>query len=577
MLAIEEVQQAMAAADAAAQAEETPAVAPARSGQLAVQVAPTRLPGGVVSKAPLAELDLEEDLVAGGAEEGSQVYSIRIAPESEWAVKKKLDEHQLGIPLAEYDFANDDETAALPIDVKPDCVIWQHQEKGLAKMFSHGRARSGIIVLPCGAGKTLVGVTAAAHLRRSCVVLCTSVVAVEQWRNQFKLWTTLRDSEIFRFTSHSEQMQLREDGSGPRITNCVITTYKMISFKGKRSMAAARVMEQIKSRQWGLLLLDEVHVFPAKNMQELVFDVKAHCKLGLTATLVREDNKIDTLNFSVGPKLYEANWQDLANSGYLARVQCSEVWCPMTPEFYNLYLNEGNWQHRGALCAFNPNKFRAVAHLMRYHEARGEKVLIFSQDIAVLKMFSGLLNRYHIYGALNWPERLEILKKFKHSTTTNTLCLSSVGDDAIDLPDANVIIQVSAHAGSRRQEAQRLGRILRRKSTPAPADGSPNAWFYTLVSQDTQEMYFSTKRQQFLVDQGYSFQVMSDVKDDKGDSVFNTLDLELDKKLMTAALHKDEQDEVRHGGWMLCAWMGVTWCRMRWSLERVEPSGGSGR
>mmetsp|Transcript_12743 Transcript_12743/g.27357 ORF Transcript_12743/g.27357 Transcript_12743/m.27357 type:complete len:426 (-) Transcript_12743:49-1326(-) len=323
----------------------------------------------------------------------------------------------------------------------------------------------------------------------------------------------------------------------------LITTYKMISFKGKRSMAAARVMEQIKSRQWGLLLLDEVHVFPAKNMQELVFDVKAHCKLGLTATLVREDNKIDTLNFSVGPKLYEANWQDLANSGYLARVQCSEVWCPMTPEFYNLYLNEGNWQHRGALCAFNPNKFRAVAHLMRYHEARGEKVLIFSQDIAVLKMFSGLLNRYHIYGALNWPERLEILKKFKHSTTTNTLCLSSVGDDAIDLPDANVIIQVSAHAGSRRQEAQRLGRILRRKSTPAPADGSPNAWFYTLVSQDTQEMYFSTKRQQFLVDQGYSFQVMSDVKDDKGDSVFNTLDLELDKKLMTAALHKDEQDE----------------------------------
>ena len=277
------------------------------------------------------------------------------------------------------------------------------------------------------------------------------------------------------------------------------------------------MMASIKGRDWGLLLLDEVHVAPADMFRKIVDTVRAHCKLGLTATLVREDNKIPDLGFLVGPKLYEANWIDLTNRGYLARVQCAEIWCPMTRDFYAEYLR--NAVPHGALLqrvlyTLNPTKFRVCEYLVQYHTQQGHKIIVFSDDVSALMLYKELLRIDVIYGGTRERDRLEILQRFKSDADVACIGLSKVGDTALDIPEANVIIQVSSHFGSKKQEAQRLGRILRPKassSSAASLSGGFNAFFYSLVSTDTSEMYFSTKRQQYLVDQGYTFKVVQDL------------------------------------------------------------------
>ncbi|KAL7528022.1 hypothetical protein ACHAXR_005413 [Thalassiosira sp. AJA248-18] len=363
-------------------------------------------------------------------------------------------------------------------------------------MFGNGRARSGIIVLPCGAGKTLTGVTAAQTIKKSVVCLCTNAVSVLQWKYQFKLWTNIPDENISVFTSDIK------DNINPG--GCVlITTYTMISYGGQRSDKSAEVMKAIQGREWGLLLMDEVHVVPAKMFRRVIGSVKAIAAL---------DDLIFDLNFLIGPKLYEANWMDLTTQGYLANVQCVEVWCPMTGPFMREYLTADNSRLKQLLYVMNPAKLRAAEYLVRFHEDRGDKVIVFSDLVYSLKLYAAMLKRPMIYGETSERERQAILGTFRTSDALRTICISKVGDTSIDLPEANVIIQVSSHFGSRRQEAQRLGRILRPKSytqTDGSNRSSFNAFFYTLVSTDTQEMFYSTKRQQYLIDQGYTFKIVT--------------------------------------------------------------------
>ena len=181
----------------------------------------------------------------------------------------------------------------------------------------------------------------------------------------------------------------------------------------------------------------------------------------------------------------------------------------MTPEFYSAYLT-ASLQKQLLLYVMNPNKFRSCEYLIRLHEARGDKVLVFSDNVFALRYYATTLNKPLIYGATSDHERLEFLHHFQHDPAVNTLFISKVGDNSIDLPDVNVIIQISSHFSSRRQEAQRLGRILRPKSA---ALGRFNAFFYTLVSKDTREMVYATKRQRFLVDQGYAFKVVTELSE----------------------------------------------------------------
>mmetsp|Transcript_9121 Transcript_9121/g.11390 ORF Transcript_9121/g.11390 Transcript_9121/m.11390 type:complete len:856 (+) Transcript_9121:53-2620(+) len=425
------------------------------------------------------------------------VHSFEIANESVEIVKRRCQEIEYPV-LEEYDFRNDDRNPDLDIDLKPSTQIRPYQEKSLSKMFGNGRARSGIIVLPCGAGKTLVGITAACTIRKSVIVLCTSSVSVMQWRQQFLQWCTIQPENVAVFTSENKEMFTSDAG-------LVVSTYSMVANTRNRSHDSQKVMDFLTSREWGFIILDEVHVVPAAMFRRVVTTIAAHAKLGLTATLVREDDKIDDLNFLIGPKLYEANWMDLAQKGHIANVQCAEVWCPMTSEFYQEYLRESA-RKRMLLYIMNPTKFQACQFLIHYHEKRGDKIIVFSDNVYALQGYALKLGKPFIYGSTSQQERMKILQNFQHNDQVNTIFLSKVGDTSIDLPEATCLIQISSHYGSRRQEAQRLGRILRAKRRN---DEGFNAFFYSLVSKDTQEMYYSTKRQAFLVDQGYAFKVIT--------------------------------------------------------------------
>ncbi|XP_019424197.1 PREDICTED: DNA repair helicase XPB1-like isoform X2 [Lupinus angustifolius] len=479
--------------------------------------------GFTISKAA-GEISGTHDELINGAEvaaaaEEKEAHSFEIDPSQVENVKQRCLPNALNYPmLEEYDFRNDTVNPDLDMELKPQAQPRPYQEKSLSKMFGNGRARSGIIVLPCGAGKSLVGVSAACRIKKSCLCLATNAVSVDQWAFQFKLWSTIREEQICRFTSDSKERFRGNAG-------VVVTTYNMVAFGGKRSEESEKIIEEIRNREWGLLLMDEVHVVPAHMFRKVISITKSHCKLGLTATLVREDERITDLNFLIGPKLYEANWIDLVKGGFIANVQCAEVWCPMTKEFFAEYLKKENSKKRQALYVMNPNKFRACEFLINYHErARGDKIIVFADNLFALTEYAMKLRKPMIYGATSHVERTKILQAFKTSKDVNTVFLSKVGDNSIDIPEANVIIQISSHAGSRRQEAQRLGRILRAKGKlqdrMAGGKEEYNAFFYSLVSTDTQEMYYSTKRQQFLIDQGYSFKVITSLPpSDEGPSL----------------------------------------------------------
>ncbi|KAI8962496.1 DNA repair helicase rad25 [Daldinia sp. FL1419] len=428
------------------------------------------------------------------------VHAFEIYDHSIETVQKRALEIQYPM-LEEYDFRNDDRNANLEIDLRPATQIRSYQEKSLSKMFGNGRAKSGIIVLPCGAGKTLVGITAACTIKKGCIVLCTSTMSANQWRNEFLKWSNIRPDDIALFTSEHKSRF-------PGNTGIIVTTYPMVTNSGKkRAHDSQKMMDFLTSREWGLMLLDEVHVVPANIFRKVSHSIKSHAKLGLTATLLREDDKISDLNFLIGPKLYEANWMELSEQGHIAKVQCAEVWCPMTAEFFDEFMRqEKSRTLQQNLYVMNPRKIQACQFLIDYHERRGDKIIVFSDNVYALKRIALALGKAFICGSTSNNERTMVLENFMHNPLIKTIFLSKIGDTSLDLPEATCLIQISSHYGSRRQEAQRLGRILRAKRR---SDEGFNAFFYSLVSRDTPEMYYSTKRQAFLVDQGYSFKVIT--------------------------------------------------------------------
>ncbi|XP_023340906.1 DNA excision repair protein haywire [Eurytemora carolleeae] len=448
---------------------------------------------------------------------------------------KHMDKNQVEAPfLVVFKLRNDTLNPDINIDLKPTAILRPYQEKALRKMFGNGRARSGVIVLPCGAGKSLVGVTACCTVRKKAIVLCNSGVSVEQWKTQFKMWSTADDSMICRFTSDAKDK--------PMGCAVLITTFNMITHTQKRSWEAEQTMKWIQEQEWGIMVLDEVHTIPAKMFRRVLTQVQSHTKLGLTATLVREDDKIADLNFLIGPKLYEANWLELQKEGFIARVQCVEVWCSMTPEFYREYLSMSSMK-KMLLCVMNPNKFRATQFLIKYHERRNDKIIVFSDNVYALKHYAKELNKPYIYGPTSQSERITILQNFKYNPKVNTIFVSKVADTSFDLPEANVLIQISSHGGSRRQEAQRLGRILRAKKGAIVDEF--NAFFYTLVSEDTQEMAFSRKRQRFLVNQGYAYKVVTKLAgmDEDMDLMYKEKEQQVNLLQQTLAANDADVDE----------------------------------
>ncbi len=369
--------------------------------------------------------------------------------------------------------------------------VRDYQKESAAVYFAGGHARggSGVIVLPCGAGKTIVGIAAMAMVQRSTLVLTTSITAVKQWRREILDKTDLNDDQVTEYTGETKEI-------GP----VTLATYQIVTYRPDKDedFPHFKIFEE---RDWGLIIYDEVHLLPAPVFR-VTAQIQARRRLGLTATLVREDGREGDVFSLIGPKKYDVPWRELETKGWIASATCTEIRIAL-PDSKRMEYAVAEWRDKYRLASENPAKDEVVAHLLeRYADQR---VLVIGQYLKQLRQISKRFEIPLITGQTGQKEREELYGKFRAGEQRH-LVLSKVGNFAIDLPDANVLIQVSGTFGSRQEEAQRLGRILR------PKTNGEEAHFYTLVTRDTRELDFAHHRQMFLTEQGYSYHIADEVE-----------------------------------------------------------------
>ena len=351
------------------------------------------------------------------------------------------------------------------------------------------RGGSGVVVLPCGAGKTIVGLTALARLKKNTLVLTTSTTAVEQWKREILDKTDLPDDMIATYTGDSKE-----------IAPVTLATYQIVTYRPKKDGDFPH-FGLFNSMDWGLIIYDEVHLLPAPVFR-VTAEIQARRRLGLTATLLREDGREEDVFSLIGPKKFDVPWRVLESKGWIAEAVCHEVRLGLPAEARMEYA-VAEWRDKFRLASENEVKDELVALLLEQHDGPEDRVIVIGQYLKQLRRLAARFDLPLITGQTTNPEREELYQKFRKGVIKR-LILSKVGNFAIDLPDANVMIQVSGTFGSRQEEAQRLGRILRPKSSDTPAS------FYTLVSRDTREMDFAHHRQLFLTEQGYSYEILDE-------------------------------------------------------------------
>ncbi|MDI4646454.1 DNA repair helicase XPB [Cohnella hashimotonis] len=343
---------------------------------------------------------------------------------------------------------------------------------------------SGVVVLPCGAGKTWVGIGAVARLACETLILTPNTVSVTQWIRELRRATTLGDEQIGAYT-----------GERKEVRPVTVATYQVLTSRGGEGGGNAH-WRLFQDRNWGLIIYDEVHLLPAPVFR-LTAELQATRRLGLTATLVREDGREKDVFALVGPKAYEAPWKSLEEAGWIAEASCSEVRVPLDAECAGRYA-VATARARSRIAGENPRKAEVVRALLARHE--GEQALVIGQYLDQLRSMSRELGLPLVTGDMPHRERQDLFDRFNRGEL-RALALSKVANFAVDLPDAAVAVQISGSFGSRQEEAQRLGRILR------PKKNGEAAFFYSLVSEHTDEVEYARRRQQFLIQQGYRYEV----------------------------------------------------------------------
>jgi DNA excision repair protein ERCC-3 len=342
---------------------------------------------------------------------------------------------------------------------------------------------SGVVVLPCGAGKTMVGAAAMAEAKATTLILVTNTVAGRQWKRELIARTSLTEEEIGEYS-----------GERKEIRPVTIATYQVLT---TRRGGAFAHLDVFGARDWGLVIYDEVHLLPAPIFR-FTADLQARRRLGLTATLVREDGREGDVFSLIGPKRYDAPWKDIEAQGWIAPADCTEVRVTLTDaERMNYATSEPEERYRVAATA--RTKLPVVRKLVERHH--GDQVLVIGGYIDQLHALGEYLDAPIVQGATTNKERERLFEAFRNGEVP-TLVISKVGNFSIDLPEAAVAIQVSGTFGSRQEEAQRLGRILRPK-----ADGR-QAHFYTVVARDTIDTEYAAHRQRFLAEQGYAYTIV---------------------------------------------------------------------
>ena len=403
--------------------------------------------------------------------------TVTVHPSQRGHLKQAL--LRLGWPAE--DFAGYVDGQAHAISLNEDGWKLREYQRLAAEGFWHGG--SGVVVLPCGAGKTLVGAAAMAHAQATTLILVTNTIAARQWRDELIKRTSLNEDEIGEYS-----------GAKKEIRPVTIATYQVMTTRKKGLYAH---LDLFDSHDWGLIIYDEVHLLPAPIFR-FTADIQSRRRLGLTATLVREDGMEGEVFSLIGPKRFDVPWKEIEAQGYIAPADCVEVRVTLT-DHERLTYATAEQEDKYRTCATTATKKNVVLALAKQHE--DDQVLIIGQYISQIDEIAADLSVPIIKGDTPVKEREELYALFR-SGEIKCLVVSKVANFSIDLPEASIAIQVSGTFGSRQEEAQRLGRILRPK-----ADGR-GARFYSLVARDTIDQDFAQNRQRFLAEQGYSYRII---------------------------------------------------------------------
>ncbi|MDR3586486.1 MAG: helicase-associated domain-containing protein [Desulfosporosinus sp.] len=417
------------------------------------------------------------------------VKQVEINPEARGQIKQLL--MKLFYPVE--DLAGYSEGTPLPIAwraEKPEgdpFALRSYQQEAVATFHQQGSVRggSGVLVLPCGAGKTVIGMGVMAELQCETLILTTNNSAVKQWLRELADKTTLESTQMGEYTGEKKE-----------ICPVTVATYQILTHRSPTTGEFSH-FHLFNEKNWGLIIYDEVHLLPAPVFRATA-DLQAKRRLGLTATLIREDGKEEEVFSLIGPKKVDVPWRLLETQGWIATAVCTE-WRISMSQSRRMDYALAEEKEKFRLAAENPRKLERVLELMEQH--REDLVLVIGQYVRQLEMLARELNAPIITGKTPQRERDRLYEEFR-SGRLRCLVVSKVANFAIDLPDANVAIQVSGTFGSRQEEAQRLGRILR------PKQGDGKAYFYSLVSKDTKEQEFAMHRQLFLTEQGYAYKIM---------------------------------------------------------------------
>ncbi|XMN13081.1 DEAD/DEAH box helicase [Paenibacillus amylolyticus] len=350
---------------------------------------------------------------------------------------------------------------------------------------SEGMGGSGLLVLPCGAGKTVIGMAVLERLQCECLILTSNTTSVRQWIQEIQDKTTITSEQIGEYSGQKKQVK-----------PVTVATYQILTHRKSKDADFTHI-KLLSERQWGLIIYDEVHLLPAPVFRATA-DIQATRRLGLTATLVREDGCEQDVFSLIGPKLYDMPWKQLEQQGWIADVQCQEIRIPFSQELRSNYL-QAEVKHQFRLAAENPAKVRVVKRLLERH--RDLPALVIGQYLDQLELIAREIEAPLISGTMSQQERIKWFAAFRRGEI-KTIVVSKVANFAVDLPDAAVALEISGSFGSRQEEAQRLGRILR------PKAGENKAYFYALVSEDSKEQEFALNRQMFLVEQGYEYAIV---------------------------------------------------------------------
>lgn len=362
-----------------------------------------------------------------------------------------------------------------------------YQVAAVDAFYAGGSARggAGVIALPCGAGKTMVGMGIMARLQTETLILVTGITAARQWIRELLDKTTLTSDQVGEYSGEIKQCR-----------PLTLTTYQILTWRKSKGGSFPH-FEIFNAKNWGLIVYDEVHLLPAPVFR-VTAEIQACRRLGLTATLVREDHKESDVFSLIGPKKYDVPWKVLEQQGWIATAECVEVRVPLPDDLRATYaLSDQRSQFR--MASENPLKLTALKYVLEHH--RNDRLMVIGQYLDQLRRIASHIGAPLITGSTPNRERERLYEEFR-TGRLQRLIVSKVGNFSIDLPDANVLVQVSGTFGSRQEEAQRLGRILRPKS-----DGSM-AHFYPIVTRDSKDQDFAANRQLFLTEQGYAYRIV---------------------------------------------------------------------